>query len=615
MLNSNLSILRARFPIVLDRIFNSGQSAPLHFKYTDKESNPELQTIRGEKIFPTYGSGNKEKLIEKWFKNLQLKNESLYALTGLGDGSQVRHFLNHSGGGTFLMVAEKDPALLRETFSKFDCSDFLANDRFLLGTGEPDDGFFKDLQAAAMLGLSEVNSLIFSPLHCMDEAYYDKTRNEMVRQYLVIRPLMEVNLRTGINLQQNTFENMPHMATSPDVGELAGQFDDTPFIVVGAGPSLDESIDFLKKVQDKAIIVTSNSPYRKLINSGVKPHLVITADPLSPTLAGFQNVSLDEVPLACPFSAYPEIVRRFSGRILSWVTFSPIVDALKEYMGEKPGTPIMEQGTVSGCVLDLSRVLGCKKVMFIGQDMCVRSDGKYYTDDSSYSDSGSHYTSKMDGHRLPGNTLDEVIVEGRLFVYLKTFEKFISENQSVEYRNLAATGVKVKGADYMDYDSALKWIGHSTSSKPFTDKIEKLLNQQKPVPKIEEVYAGLRKFLEKLLEEALGLAIKTEMLPEKFSETNYAENKAVTELLAASKKINSLVDSNPHYWHILLDGKTKGELAIYQRVIRDIDFSNKNWTAIQKNKEYYWALSEGCHWLLALMDEKITVESIKIAVD
>jgi hypothetical protein len=101
-------------------------------------------------------------------------------------------------------------------------------------------------------------------------------------------------------------------------------------------------------------------------------------------------------------------------------------------------------------------------------------------------------------------------------------------------------------------------------SKPFTDKIEQLLNEQKPTPKIEDVFAGLRKFLEKLLEEALGLAIKTEMLPEKFSGTNYAENKAVTELLAASEKINSLVDSNPQYWHILLDGKTKGELAIYK---------------------------------------------------
>ena len=202
---------------------------------------------------------------------------------------------------------------------------------------------------------------------------------------------------------------------------------------------MDDSIDFLKSIQDKAIIVTSNSPYRKLINSGIRPHLVVTADPLAPTLAGFRNVPLDDVPLACPFSAYPEIVRLFSGRILSWVTFSPIVDTLKEYMGEKPGTPIMEQGTVSGCVLDLSRLLGCKKVIFVGQDMCVRADGKYYTDDSAYADSGSHFTNKMDGHKLPGNTLPEVVVEGRLFVYLKTFEKFISDRGKI--RSSLITGI------------------------------------------------------------------------------------------------------------------------------------------------------------------------------
>ncbi|NBR21589.1 MAG: DUF115 domain-containing protein, partial [Proteobacteria bacterium] len=74
-----------------------------------------------------------------------------------------------------------------------------------------------------------------------------------------------------------------------------------------------ESIEFLREMQDHAIIVASNSPYRKLINSGIKPHLVVTADPMRPTLAGFQNVSLEGVPLACPYSAYPEIVRRFSG--------------------------------------------------------------------------------------------------------------------------------------------------------------------------------------------------------------------------------------------------------------------------------------------------------------
>ena len=47
--------------------------------------------------------------------------------------------------------------------------------------------------------------------------------------------------------------------------------------------------------------------------------------------------------------------------------------------------------------------------------MCVRSDGKYYTDDSNYADSGNHFVGKLDGHRLLGNTLDEVAMEGRLY--------------------------------------------------------------------------------------------------------------------------------------------------------------------------------------------------------
>ena len=605
MLEANIKLLRSRFPEVLRRILAMDDNLSSHFKFLQIGQEQQLNTIRGNKIFPTYGPGKKDKLISRWFQNLKIKSESLYAITGFGDGSHIKHALKNTSGGTFLLTVEKEPALLREVFTRIDCSDILSHDRFLLGTGECDDGFFTDLQSAAMLQLSEVNSLIFSPLHSVDEPYYDKARNEMVRQYLVVRPLMEVNLRTGTNLQENTLENMPHMARSPDVGELADQFQDIPFILIGAGPSLDESIEFLKKVQNRAIIVASNSSYRKLINSGIKPHLVVTADPMPPTLAGFENISLEGVPLACPFSAYPEIVKRFSGRILSWVTFSPMVNILKQFLGEKPGTPIMEQGTVSGCVLDLSRVFGCRKVLFIGQDMCVRDDGKYYTDDSNYADSGNHYVDKKEGHRMPGNTLDEVTVEGRLYVYLKTFEKFIAENAETEYRNLAKTGVRVAGAPYMDYDSALEWIGENTSSKPFSDKINFLLSQNKEHLKPEDAYAGLRKFLEELLELSLSLAIKTEMLPDKYSSTNYSNNKEVLQLLSDSTKINRLIDSNPQYWHVLLDGKTKSELAVYKRVIRDIKAPSQNWETAQKNKEYFWALAEGTHWLLSLMDQKI----------
>jgi len=614
MLPANVAVLKARFPAVLRKIVEAGERMPDSFHYSTENGVERLMMQRGEHSFCPYGDHNPGMLVKRWFDNLRLVGESLYAITGFGDGSHLKYFLQESGTGINFLAAEKDPALIRETLARYDLSDLLSHQRFILGTGELDDEYFASIQGAALTGVNDVNSLVFSPLHSVDEAYYDKMRNELVRQYLVIRPLMEVNVRTAINLQENTFRNLPHMAQSPDVGEMKGEFPDIPFVLVGAGPSLDESIDFLKSVQDKAIIITSNSPYRKLINSGIRPHMVVTADPMPPTLAGFQNVSLDDVPLACPFSAYPEIVQRFSGRIFSWCTYNPIVDLVKSHMGLQPGTVIMEQGTVSGCVLDLSRLFGCRKVLFVGQDMAVRDDGRYYTDDSSYADIGGHYSHSATGQRLPGNTQDKVLVEQRLFVYLKTFEQFIAKKHpSVEYRNLARTGVRIDGAPYLDYDQALDWVG-SPSNAAFCERIRLLLDRQNQCPDLEEVFKPAKVYVEQLLEKSLSAAIETELLPSKMEETNYSDHKSVKRLLEKGAEINRFVDSSKEFWSFLLEGKTKSELVVYQRILRDIDFPNKNWKAIQGNKEYFWALTEGCHWLLETLDKYVSSHGATTAV-
>ena len=266
------------------------------------------------------------------------------------------------------------------------------------------------------------------------------------------------------------------------------------------------------------------------------------------------------------------------------------------------GTKILEKGTVSACVLDLARLFGSKKVLFVGQDMAVRDDGRYYSDDTSYSDRGAHFNSSSGGQKLPGNTQEKVLVEGRLFVYLKTFEQFIEQQPTVEYRNLARTGVKITGAPYQTYEDAIKWIGETESSS-FKHSVDDLLSIQGECPNLREIYSSSYKYVQDIMELSLSAAVKTEMLPDKFSGTNYSENKTVKELLNAGGKVNDLVDSNKTFWNFLFEGKTKSELVQYRRVIRDIEFPNQNWTAIQRNKEYFWSLTEGCHWLLTKMDD------------
>jgi hypothetical protein len=602
MLPANEAILRARFPAVWMRIAQAGSRPPESCFYEDTVKGARLMIRRGEHVFPVYGKRNPGKLIERWLTGLVLVQESLYGVTGFGDGSHLKRFLEDTPPGTNLMAAEKDPAILRDTFARFDLSDLLANERFMLGVGELDDDYFRDIQSVAVTGVQQIDRVIFSPLYSLDESYYDRMRNELARQYLVIRPLMEVNVRTAVNIQENTFANLPHMANAPDIGELEGKFADMPFILVGAGPSLDESIDFLRAVQDKAIIVCSNTPYRKLINNGIKPHLVVTADPMSPTLEGFENISLEDVVLAAPFSAYPEIVKRFSGRIVTWSTLNPIVNVLRARSGFKKGTPILEKGTVSACVLDISRLLGCKKVLFVGQDMAIRQDGKYYTDDSIYADRGAHYNETDKVQNLPGNTLDTVAVESRLFVYLKTFAEFVSENPKVEYRNLATYGARVEGAPYQTLDEALDWIKDGDSTV-FTKSLSQILEIERTTIDTGKVFASTRTFVQKLFEASLQSALKIETLPEKYASLNYSNNSKLKKLLEMGPMVNKIVDSNEEDWSILFEGKTKGELVNYRRRIRDISGPNKNWVNLCRNKEYYWALAEGSHWFISMIDK------------
>ena len=134
--------------------------------------------------------------IENYFLNIQIEQNSK---------SNYQNFLENSSTGAYCLGAEKDTCILRDTLSRFDCSDILSHERFGFGTGELNDDFFADIQSAALSEVSEVNTAVFSPLHSADETYYDKMRNELLRQYLVVRPLMEVNVRTSVNIQQNSF--------------------------------------------------------------------------------------------------------------------------------------------------------------------------------------------------------------------------------------------------------------------------------------------------------------------------------------------------------------------------------------------------------------------------
>ena len=67
-------------------------------------------------------------------------------------------------------------------------------------------------------------------------------------------------------------------------------------------------------------------------------------------------------------------------------------------------------------------------------------------------------------------------------------------------------------------------------------------------------------------------AVQIEMLPEKFKDINYSDNNNLKKQLQRGGEVNKLVDSNQTFLYVLLEGHTKRELVIYQRLLREITF-------------------------------------------
>ena len=173
----------------------------------------------------------------------------------------------------------------------------------------------------------------------------------------------------------------------------------------------------------------------------------------------------------------------------------------------------------------------------------------------------------------------------------------MERNSAIEYANLARLGAKVKGIPYMTFDEGLAWIDNH-DSECFDQRMKVLFEEELSPLSVAENLKPTRDYVERLLEASLDAALEIERLPEKFSNPNYANHAQIRKNLQNADLVNSLVDSSKPDYRILFEGQTKVELVSYKKKIKVIEGPNEQWVMLQRNKEYYWSLVEGCSWLL-----------------
>ncbi len=440
-----------------------------------------------------------------------------------------------------------------------------------------------------MLRLTDVDALVFAPEYNRNPSYHGRFFLECARQIDFRRKLLGTAVVDAALWQENSLANLRVLGAAPDVGAFAGVFRGRAMILVSAGPSLDESLDFLRSAPPGVVIAAVNSSYRAVRRAGIVPHLVFAADPREFTARGFGGVPVDGTWLVTTPIVDPAVPRLFEGRVLCWSGANECFTELRRRLGWAAGTTLLEQGTVSACAIDFARLAGCTRICLVGQDLAVLEDGRSHATDSFYTDLEANSVRVDACRRLPGNTLPEVPVEAKLYVYLKTFEQLIAARPELQFLNTARLGARIAGAPFATFAEALAWLGPTGADEIAPSLAAVHARALGSGPRVEELLAALaptRDYARTTLEAALAVA--------------WADEPGA--VAAASERLRRVLRPGSGDHALLEGGRTRLELfrcrEAQARLREGAAPAPEHALAV----EHAWAIAEGAWFLLRRLE-------------
>lgn len=217
--------------------------------------------------------------------------------------------------------------------------------------------------------------------------------------------------------------NIPKLMYEIPLARFKDVYQGKTALVVSAGPTLDRNIETIKKYRDRFVLFVVGTALKALETNGIKPDFlcIIETYDSSKQIAG---IDLSGVNFITEPYSNPKLRDFKFKQIFSHIAANvPINHLWSEITGENI-EEYWSKGTVSYTALNSARLLGCSKIILVGQDLAY-IEGQCYSKDSAYKD-------------LVCGVNPEI---GRWEIMAKDFEKFadaISNNADKEKRKTAA---------------------------------------------------------------------------------------------------------------------------------------------------------------------------------
>lgn len=200
-------------------------------------------------------------------------------------------------------------------------------------------------------------------------------------------------------------KNVPQLMEELPLARFKDFYKGKTAVVVSAGPTLDRNIETLKKYRDNYILFTVGTAVKTLYSHGIKPDFLCIIETYDSSRQ-IEGLDLSDVNFITEPYSNPALRNfKFKQRFSHISANTPVNHFWAEICGENI-EEYWSKGTVSYTALNCARLLGCSKIILVGQDLAY-IEGQCYSKDSAYKDLICEYNSVTNRWEITAKDLDK----------------------------------------------------------------------------------------------------------------------------------------------------------------------------------------------------------------
>lgn len=446
----------------LSSLFQKNLTAFLSRYPLYQKQSPSIQDLKVPSYLPELADLTKQKI-------------RLFTVYGLGDPHYLFQLYQKFSQSYFLVV-EKSIGRLFWMFSQVDMVALIQNNNWhwLIELS------FKEIKAFASLYFKKFDHIVsfknqktivaLTPDH-KQQKYYKEVGK-------ILNQALENSVRYAVGWPEdhyygiiNTIQNLKQTTSSKNFESYKNLGLKKPGVVVSSGPSLENSVSTLKKIQDKVIIVACDSAVNFLIKENIRIDFITTLERVTKSREVAESIQDQTIPLIFHPVTYPDVLKKYQGPKLYLLSNNLNLGWL---FGRQPQSYFVGN-SVATMALRALKILGANPCFLFGQDLAFHPEQqKSHVDGvcDFIEQAGQvefEHAHENQENWVESNSKTKILTTKIYRMIADCFSKIVCESDGTKYYNVIDKkfGMKLPEIEQLEPDQVLKILENAPLKKSF----------------------------------------------------------------------------------------------------------------------------------------------------